>query len=260
MTTSRHAALDRLAAMDEHLQAVVPLPRSLCPSRERATSLQAIGEALLTAPQDDAVVRAFADGLCLLVETKVDQFPDNIFWDVDYLAACLLALGDAHAIYDRTAHIVRVHEGFGRASPIGFRYVHDFMYGYDWARWVAHDPAQRHTIGPFDTAFLYHLEERRSELVDLIAAHDAQWQATPDGVHHNPFRFAREPEDERRLHEALARDNLIPVHAWRFDGTRDWTRPYTDIREAYAEKLRLPLRPPGHAQHPSGTAPPGSSR
>ncbi|MGH7962733.1 MAG: ferrochelatase, partial [Candidatus Binatia bacterium] len=186
MTSSKQFALDQLAEVDQQLQSVIPVPLSVCPFRHRATSLYDIGVALLTDDHDDAVVKAFADGLCLMVTTKFDQFPDNIFWDVDYLAACLLALGDAHAMRDLTAHIVTLHEGFGRSSPISFRYVHDFMYGYDWGRWVAYDPTTRQSIGPFDKTFLYHLEERRGELVEVIAEHDEQYSWMPDGVHRNP--------------------------------------------------------------------------
>jgi hypothetical protein len=83
--------------------------------------------------------------------------------------------------------------------------------------------------------------------VECIADHEAQFGVAADGVHHNPFRFSREPADERRLHEALARDNVIPVQAWRFDGTRDWARPYTQMREQYAQQLGIPVRPQGRS-------------
>jgi len=247
MSSGRESALRRLTEMDARFQTTVPIPLSLSPARTRATSLHDIGEALLTDDLDPSLMQAFADGLCLMVATKVDQFPENIFWDVDYLAACLLRLGDAHAIRDVTAHIVTLHEGFGRSSVINFRYVHDFMYGFDWARWVSHEPETRQGIGPFDKTYLYHVEEHRGELVGFIADHDAQFGFAADGVHHNPFRFSREPADERRLHEALAGDNLIPVQAWRFDSTCDWARPYTQIREQYAQKLGIPVRPQGRS-------------
>ena len=115
MSSRRASALRRLTEMDAQLQTTVPLPLSMCPARPRATSLHAIGEALLTEDLDPSLMQAFADGLCLMVVTKLDQFPENIFWDVDYLAAWLLRLGDAHAIRDVTAHIVTLHEGFGRS-------------------------------------------------------------------------------------------------------------------------------------------------
>ena len=125
MRSGRASALRRFTEMDARFQTTVPLPLSLSPARTRATSLHAIGAALLTDDLDPSLMQAFADGLCLMVATKGDQFPENIFWDVDYLAACLLRLGDAHAIRDVTAPIVTLHEGFGRSSVINFRYVHD---------------------------------------------------------------------------------------------------------------------------------------
>ena len=125
MSSGRESALRRLTEMDARFHTTVPLPLSLSPARTRATSLHAIGEALLTDDLDPSLMQAFADGLCLMVVTKVDQFPENIFWDVDYLAACLLRLGDAHAIRDVTAPIVTLHEGVGRSAAINFRYGHD---------------------------------------------------------------------------------------------------------------------------------------
>src|SRR2546427_5082875 len=87
MSSGRVSALRRLTEMDARFQTTVPLPLSMSPARTRATSLHAIGEALLTDDLDPSLMQAFADGLCMMVATKVDQFPENIFWDVDYLAA-----------------------------------------------------------------------------------------------------------------------------------------------------------------------------
>jgi hypothetical protein len=103
----------------------------MCPARPRATPLQAIGEALLTEDLDPSLMQACADGLCLMVGTKIDQCPEHIFWDVDSLVPWRLRLGDAHAIRDVTAPIVTVHEGCGRSSVINFRDVHDCMSGFD---------------------------------------------------------------------------------------------------------------------------------
>src|SRR5262249_56226071 len=109
MRSRRASALRRLTEMDAQLQTTVPLPLSMCPARPRATSLQAIGEALLTEDLDPSLMQAFADGLCLMVATKVDQFPENIFWDVDYLAAWLLRLPHLHPIHHPPSHILPLH-------------------------------------------------------------------------------------------------------------------------------------------------------
>src|SRR5438132_2066455 len=76
MNSGRVSALRRLTEMDARFQTTVPIPLSLSPARTRATSLHAIGEALLTEDLDPALMQAFADGLCLMVVTKVDQFRD----------------------------------------------------------------------------------------------------------------------------------------------------------------------------------------
>src|SRR6266700_6255384 len=104
MSSGRESALRRLTEMDAQLQTTVPLPLSMCPARKRATSLHDIGEALLTDDLDPSLMQAFADGLCLMVTTKLDQFPDNIFWDVDYLVCRLLLEKKKHTIRAVTAH------------------------------------------------------------------------------------------------------------------------------------------------------------
>jgi hypothetical protein len=78
MSSGRESALRRLTEMDAQLQTTVPIPLSMSPARTRATSLHAIGEALLTDDLDPSLMQAFADGLCLMVVTKVDQFPENM--------------------------------------------------------------------------------------------------------------------------------------------------------------------------------------
>ena len=40
-------------------------------------------------------------------------------------------------VADRFARMARLQHAYGRDTPIHFSYVHDFVYGYDWAKWVA---------------------------------------------------------------------------------------------------------------------------
>jgi hypothetical protein len=256
MASVRQHALIRFDDMDRQIRAVAPGWTSLCPQRNRPTALHDIGEALLTEHHEASVVEAFTDALCRVVAAKFDQFPDDIFGDVDHLAASLLSRGDADEIRDASMRVIALFEGYGRSSPIHFRYVHDFTYGYDWARWVAGDPAARRFVAPFDDEFLSYLQRRRGELVDRIAAGEEKYRWTPDGVHRNTFRFSREPDDERHLHQALARDHQVPVQAWRFDGPSEWERPFRQIRDEYASRLSLPRRPQDVTN--AGSAPSGN--
>ena len=75
--------------------------------------------------------------------------------------------------------VVAVCRGFGNKSELRFRYAHDFLYGYDWARWVVRQPERRAAIGPFDLAFFDYLEGRLRTLVELIAEQRHQIREAP---------------------------------------------------------------------------------
>src|SRR6266481_7306830 len=74
-------SVNRKPAMGRASCHYIVISRRIIPERKR-DKLNDIGEALLTDDIDPSLMQAFADGLCLMVATKVDQFPDNIFWDV----------------------------------------------------------------------------------------------------------------------------------------------------------------------------------
>jgi hypothetical protein len=148
-----------------------------------------------------------------------------------------------------TEQVIRLHRLFGQGTPIRFRYVHDFLYGFDWARWVARDPQKRSSVGPYDDVFLDYLEGRGHELLALIERDDAKYPTLRDAAPRNPFPFSREPEAEAEIHRSLARLGLIPVPAWSSEGKSTWDRPYVALREEEARRL-------GHAlaTQPAGSA------
>ena len=226
-------ALELLRAADARLDAVLIERRSLGPGRTRATSLEDIGHALLgSVAEPDALAR----DLVRIAEAVHRAFPGNLFWDFDFLAACL-AKAEAGVRGEMTERIVALQDRFGLSSPICFRYVHDFMYGFDWARWVQKAPDSRRGVGPFDLVFLSYLDRRGGELVKLISENDAKYPRLEAGVMRNPFEFPREPEDEARLHEDLARRGLIPVEAWRFDAVPRFSEPFSDLHRERALSL-----------------------
>jgi hypothetical protein len=183
--------------------------------------------------------RAFVQGLIDVVHALVEDFPGNIFWDLDYLASCLWRAGGPRETEQLAGRVVRLCRGFGNKSELRFRYAHDFLFGYDWARWVLRDPEGRAGTGPFDSIFLDYLDARLQELVELISRSDAKYGPLQGPEFRNPFVFCREPADEARLHQTLAREDLIPVKAWRFDGERRWHLPFTDLRAEAALRLGL---------------------
>ncbi len=188
--------------------------------------------------RDEVVrLRAFVRGLCEVIRTLAEDFPDNVFWDLDYLACCMWSAGGPEEIDGFVRRVVVVCRGFGNKSELRFRYAHDFLYGYDWARWVAREPSLRASIGPFDLAFFDYLDSRREKLLELIAGNDSKYGQLQGQEFRNPFTFCREPREEAHLHQVLAQADFIPVKAWRLDGERRWDLPFTDLRAEAAKRL-----------------------
>lgn len=182
------------------------------------------------------------------IEAAIERhFPENLFADLDLVAAVLDAVrlreGDAAALA-RADHVVAVHAVFGQETPLRFRYAHDFLYGFDWARWVARDPAARSGVGPYDEAFLAYSMDRAAELCALVAKNDLKYGPLDASAHRNPFPFRRDPAAERTLHRALAADDAIPVRAWDPSRPPVWNRPFTALREAKARALGLAIDAP----------------
>lgn len=208
---------------------------TLAADRPSATPLVALVPADGPEPRREALAFGLAD----IVNAWADNFPENIFWDVDLLAQQLWDLEDPAAIERQTRRIADLARGFGQQTEIRFQYVHDFLYGYDWCRWVARDPEEREHVGPFDPTFLTYLERRQGELLELIANDDAKYPRLEHGRPRNPFGFSRHKEDERRLLRVLAQRGDVPVETWRRHGRTTWDRPFSRIRERAAEELGI---------------------
>jgi hypothetical protein len=237
-------SLDRLAEADALLDAEGVARLTLDPQRARASSLRAIGQALLDGPLPAGAAMALAEGLVASARAIRTHFPDNLFWDLDHVAAS--ALREAMHAREVTAslrasfaEVVALCALFGRSTPIRFRYAHDFLYGFDWAKWVRRDPSTRTHVGPFDRAFLRAMRVRGAELLALIATGDRTYPPLRDASARNPFRFSREPDAELSLHRDLARRGLVPVRAWTLGDAPVWNRRYAEEREARARVLGL---------------------
>ncbi|WP_437762251.1 ferrochelatase [Sorangium sp. So ce281] len=212
---------------------------SVAPDRPCAPTPVALVEQIVNGSEDAERARAFARGLGEVICAVADNFPDNIFWDLDYLACCLWQAGGAPAIGDFARRVVSLCLGFGNKSKLRFRYAHDFLYGYDWARWVMRKPEERAGVGPFDVSFFDYLDGRQRALVELVASNDRKYSQLNGREYRNPFSFIREPHEESQLHCLLAQVDLIPLKAWRLDGERRWDLPFTDLRAKLADRLGL---------------------
>lgn len=120
---------------------------------------------------------------------------------------------------------------FGCKGEIRFRYVHDFMYGFDWARWVKKDLKNRSNIKPFSIIFLDYLLTKGEEILRLISINDKRYHHISSRSFRNAFCFPRAPKDEYRLLTYLADYGLIPVNAWSWNTEPIWNQPFDEIRE-----------------------------
>lgn len=243
MSTELERAIDRLRQVDGRLDAVEHLG-TLDSTRSRPTPLADLAAALVPRDARDDGVRAFALALATCADALCAAFPGNLFWDFDGLAASLASeLGDPDrapvAMVETAQLVAKLHAAFG-GEPIRFRYAHDFLYGYDWAKWVAKDPARRANEPPFGTAFLRALLARAEELRQLIAADDVVYPRLRNASPRNPFSFSREPEHEARLLQSLAMSGAVPVAAWSVAGHAVWDRPYQRLRADRARELGIP--------------------
>lgn len=242
---SRARALDVLAATDARLRTAHGVLGSLCPGRAHATPLVGIAERLLTEDTDGDVAEAFANALTSVLRAQSESFPNNLFWDFDFPAAELFRVtaaepADARDRAEQSARRIVALQGlYGVQSCIRFQYAHDFIYGFDWARWVKRRPEERAGVGPFDGVFLDYLLERGHELVERIEHDDSKYPRLRGQESRNVFRFVRDPPSEKLLYSDLAERGLLPVQAWRSDAVPEWTRPYTEIRQERARALGL---------------------
>lgn len=229
---------DRLNYVQLRIEDKAQAYLSLSPSRLKPTTLPELFDALAPRLPDPDALDAFVDGLDQVAESILANFPDNIFWDLDYLAGALTHAGSPRQIRLMTAMLVDLQRGFGRHSILAFRYVHDFTLGFDWCRWVKEDVPVRQDTRPFDWVFLLYLQKRRRELEALIAENDEKYHQLKPGEIRNPFVFSREPEEERMLHETLAQAGDIPVVSWEIDGLCQFEKRYGEIRVAAAQALK----------------------
>lgn len=174
------------------------------------------------------------------------NFPNNIFLDLDLLAETLFAKTETE-VKEVGNLVAELALQFG-GQPIQFRYVHDFLYGFDWQKWVQASPETRASIGPFDASFLRWLLERASELRELIAKDDRKYNQIDEHVHRNPFPFSRNDDDERRLFLELAKRQLLPVETYACDGRARANLPFYQLREGVAADLGILDSRVGHRE------------
>ncbi|MFS0516439.1 hypothetical protein ACEYW6_17225 [Nostoc sp. UIC 10607] len=218
---------------------------SLNPQKTLITSFAELGDLITEQNIDIEIFTALRETLESIVRTQLQNFPENIFWDFDFMVSSMLrqALiaeeGAVPFLKLFGKRMVSLTEMFGNKTEIRFRYVHDFMYGFEWARWVQKDPQKREHIEPFSLVFLDYLLVKGKEILQRINHGQITSYKLCDSGYRNPFTFSREPEDEYRLLTYLAEEQLIPVAVWNWDDSPVWNKPFQEMRQQLALKLNI---------------------
>ncbi len=160
------------------------------------------------------------EGLTQWVHAIHRAFPANIYADFDFPVASLVAAArnedNAFAyVRARFADLCALQDAFGRHAPLKFRYVHDLLYGFDWARWVARAPHERASMEPFGPIFLAYMRARGEELVRVIASGESGKYPPLSGDRmRNPFGFRRHAKAEKAILQACRDRGGLPIAAW----------------------------------------------
>ena len=231
--------------LDEILAQQVVKPLSLNPNKSLITCFTELEAKIIQQSSDVILITVIRDTLQKILDALLHNFPENIFWDFDFMVSSMLKQAlfakDKIALLDDFCNkIVLLMDMFGRKSEIRFRYVHDFMYGFEWARWVQKKPHQRAHLEPFCLNFLDYLIGKGEEILQRIKKDDFQYPKISEKLYRNPFCFSREPEDEYRLLIYLAADKSIPVPAWEWDTVGIWNKPFYLLREQASLNLNIP--------------------
>lgn len=231
LVSSRFQAIDQIIIQHK----ITPL--SLNPHKNIITSFRDIGNIIAERTDDTQLVQCLFNTLEKIIHAQLHNFPENIFWDFDFIIYSMFEQavsakeGAIKFLEVFGNKVVELMYMFGCEREIRFRYVHDFTYGFDWARWVQKDPVNRANIQPFSLAFLDCLHNKGKELLHRISIDDERYHHISTCSYRNPFRFSRDPKDEYKLLTYLAEYQLIPVAAWNWNATTIWDKPFDQLRE-----------------------------
>ncbi|WP_392531851.1 hypothetical protein [Nostoc sp. C117] len=218
---------------------------SLNPQKKLITSFAELGNLIAQQNIDIQIITTVQETLESIVNAQLKNFPENIFWDFDFIVSSMLRqalVADEGAVPFLKAFgekMVSLTEMFGINTEIRFRYVHDFIYGFDWARWVQKEPQNRAYIEPFSLIFFDYLLAKGKELQQRISHGQSSSYKLCDTGYRNPFSFSREPKDEYRLLTYLAEEQLIPVAVWDWNTSPVWNKPFQEMRQQLALKLNI---------------------
>ncbi|PJE04242.1 MAG: hypothetical protein CK427_02860 [Leptospira sp.] len=237
--------IDLLSAIDQLLKDHSISFLSLSPNKELATSITQILEVEAESLDSELEITEWILFCKLLIEESIFNFKENIFWDFDFFIHSLVSeymstIDKSEFLEERKKKIFTIFRLFGSHSLVRFKYLHDFLYGYDWYKWRTQIiPNQTNDLNPFGLSFLNYIEARGYELIELIGQNDTNYPQIEKDENRNPFYFSRSKEDESLLWRSLAQDDLIPIPSWEREIFISLSKNYSEIRNLRAIELQI---------------------
>ena len=237
----------RLRKLDEALRQQGVLRSSVHPERSHARSFYELARAFNEAGTSPETQAAIEDLIVALASDIPRHFPENIFWDFDCLcgaiASCAASasISAPNYILEATDILRELLKMFGLHSSIRFRYMHDFIYGYDFEQWEPESSLPFAEKQDFSISFLQAMLKKGRAMERCAARNGAAYPQLAEGRYRNTFSFCREPDSERLLFSHLVRQGLLPLEGWRLDGAdvRIAGKKYRPLRNTCARELGL---------------------
>jgi hypothetical protein len=236
--------MTRFGRIDSFIDVGFPDRKSLCPSKACASRFSEIEKSLTDISLTEADLDLLCDSVERIIRTVVVHFPENIFWDFDFMIYRLAynaknneyAFRDSLAVF--TEKLVNIFSIFGANSPIKFRYIHDMIYGFDWLKWMLEKKEPKEDMDPYGMDFLNYIHARGLELIALIDKNDTDYPEL-DGNYRNPFLFSRSTSEEILLHKNLSDSSLLPIEAWNKDFMPKCDKNYSLIRLQRSKEMGI---------------------
>ncbi|MBC61545.1 MAG: hypothetical protein CMP11_03730 [Zetaproteobacteria bacterium] len=233
---TKDCLLNRLNETDQLLKKKTKKLLSLSPTKEKTSSLFSLGEQLLCTSKPFEQNKLVCQIMSEIIESQVENFPNNIFWDNDYLFSHLSQVKDPQVTKTTGKKIIQLNLIYGNKKEISYSYLHDFTYGFDWIRWIQKDPQKRQNIRPFDLLFLEQLEHRGKEITELVEVNDKKYPKLLKDTPRNTFSFCRDETSEIKVLRKLAAENNIPLKAWSTEKAQgNLDKNFDHIREQVAK-------------------------
>lgn len=233
-----------LLDLETYLDKTIPHRKSLNKTQSKAINLPVLKTEIIKWELSKLELNFYENVVIEICNSIQDNFPQNIFYDLDYLFYQILQesktseIGFEPKLNEFQNSLNSIFTIFGIHSSVKFRYIHDFIYGYDWLKWTLEKKGSQEIESPLGEPFLNYITNRGKELENLIEGNDKNYPVLNEPFR-NPFLFVRSTQEEEILHSNLSIDHLIPLEAWNLFAIPKSDKNYSEIRTKRALELGI---------------------